>query len=270
MYNGEDNTLSSVQGVYLTGTATGNGAFHYSSSAATGYLRIEGGYGPNCTTFASDSTRVRLDGNHASQVLALLNQNADIIISQLTIQNGEATTNGGGIAIASGASPTITLTIIKDNHTTAQGGGLAVYAVGSAISDYLRLETNLITNNSADQDAGAGILSAATAYTTLRVTQSMATRPLRRVRRLPERADSSSTPAPTSSTIFSNKTLFTAHISASAASTSPTTTTARSAVARPIPAARATPRSRRISLTLQAAIFVWPATRRYSVTAPTS
>jgi hypothetical protein len=164
MYNGEDNTLYIAQGVYKTGAATGNGPFHYTSSAATGYLNIRGGYGPNCSTFAFDSTRARLDGNHASQVLALLNQNADIIISQLTIQNGEATTNGGGIAIASGATPTVTLTIIKDNHTTAQGGGLAIYAVGSDITDYVHLDTNLITNNSADQDAGAGILSATTAY----------------------------------------------------------------------------------------------------------
>ena len=56
MYNGEDNAIDLAQGVYKTGAATGSGPFHYSSSAATGYINLRGRYG----RIAAHSPSIRL------------------------------------------------------------------------------------------------------------------------------------------------------------------------------------------------------------------
>ena len=169
MYNGEDNAIDLAQGVYKTGAATANGPFHFGSTAAHS-ISINGGYGPNCIGYTFDATSAVLDGNNTTQVLAMLNQNAGVGLSRLTIRNGEATSNGGGVAIGTGGYSYVQLSIIKNNHTTTQGGGFALYGIGANTADYMYVGTNLISGNSANQDAGAGIVSATAA--TISVTRN--------------------------------------------------------------------------------------------------
>jgi hypothetical protein len=85
MYNGDDNTIYVGKGAFKTGAATGNGPFHYNSTAASGALYINGGYGLNCSTAVSDNSFAVLDGNNATQVLKINNKNASVFLKLLTI-----------------------------------------------------------------------------------------------------------------------------------------------------------------------------------------
>jgi hypothetical protein len=158
MNNGQDVSISIAQGTYKTGAATGNGPFHYSSTAATGALNLIGGNGLDCIGFATDPTLAVLDGNSATQVLNISNANAPVSVQFLTIQNGESTTAGGGLSVNANGGNAVTLTnnIIQKNHTTMQCGGFVAYAntTGQAL---FSLDSNLIIGNSADVDIGAGL-----------------------------------------------------------------------------------------------------------------
>jgi hypothetical protein len=159
MYNGEDNEIDLAVGTYKTGTATANGAFHYSSTAATGKITVKGGFDAACANPRPNAARAKLDGNSQTPVLAIRNANAPIEVLELTVQNGESIGNGAGLDLSGGAGIAVLFTIIKDNHTTRLGGGFAIHADGLATSDYVFFETNLVANNSADQDFGAGSIT---------------------------------------------------------------------------------------------------------------
>lgn len=162
MYNGMDNTIYLAQGTYKTGAATGNGPFHYSSTAATGALIINGGYGPNCGSYSHDNSFAVLDGNNATQVLKINNTNAYVGLQLITIQNGKSSADGGGLSINNGQgngsaqSVDVFNSVIRNNSTTKHGGGLAVSSSGTADTS---LESNIIAGNSADLDFGAGYIS---------------------------------------------------------------------------------------------------------------
>lgn len=155
MYNGEDNEIDLAAGTYLTG----NGAFHYSSTAATGKITVKGGFDASCANPRPNAARAKLDGNSQTPVLAIDNANAAIEVSELTVQNGESTSNGAGLALNGGAGIAVLFTIIRNNHTTRLGGGFAIHAGGLGTTDYVFVETNLVVHNSADQDFGAGFVT---------------------------------------------------------------------------------------------------------------
>ncbi|MEO7323423.1 MAG: hypothetical protein ABIW82_01195 [Dokdonella sp.] len=162
-HSGEVNTIYLGEGTFKTGTATGNGPFHYSSTASTGSISIQGGaYGTDCSSYSHSPAHAILDGNNATQVLRMLSMHGEVSVQLVTIQNGESSTDGGGLAVNNiqagyDAVVFIGLNRIRNNHTTTVGGGVALYADKA---DQLLLSTNLITGNSADNGYGAAILFA--------------------------------------------------------------------------------------------------------------
>jgi hypothetical protein len=156
MYAGENNFVRIVTGTYLTGAATGNAPFHYSSTNASGQLFVTGGYSVGCPFLHSrDPSATVLDGNHATAVLTITNKQS-VEVTSLTLRNGENTSgasaaglalnvNGGGYALVQG-------TIIRDNHTPTTAGGLHVQVQGTG---YALIYSNLLWHNSADQHFGA-------------------------------------------------------------------------------------------------------------------
>ena len=158
MYNGEDNYVDVVQGTYLVGSATGNGPFHYHSSASSGELELFGGFGPGCVTQTRKASLTVLDGNHAAQVLSIRSSTANISVINFTIQNGETSQVGAGLAVnfvsGDNSGAVIRGNIIRNNHTTGQAGGL--FVITGAGPHYLYVQNDLITGNSADSGFGAG------------------------------------------------------------------------------------------------------------------
>jgi len=157
-YSGDDVTIEIAAGTYNIGSATANGAFHYSSTATTGYLAIFGGYDAGCHVYTPDATATVLDGNSTAQVLNINSQNTDVLVANLTIQNGNTNSYGGGLSInagtSGGGSVQVADTIIQNNHTSDEGGGLVVYARGGSHS--IQIHDNLIIGNSAAVSYGAG------------------------------------------------------------------------------------------------------------------
>jgi hypothetical protein len=156
IYSGEDNTIYLGKGNYATGAATGNGPFHYTSTATTGSITLFGGYADvNCSSLTRDPAMAVLDGNHSTQVLNISDRYGRVQVSEITIQNGESSAPGGGLNVnyqrVSGFVG-VYQNIIQNNHTTSIGGGLAVYS-----DNDVHVQTNLIVGNSADNGYGAGI-----------------------------------------------------------------------------------------------------------------
>ncbi|MEO8673029.1 MAG: right-handed parallel beta-helix repeat-containing protein [Tahibacter sp.] len=158
MYNGEDDFVHLVKGTYKVGSATGNGPFHYRSSAATGQILVIGGYNASCTAQTKKASLTVLDGNGAAQVLSIRRSSTNVVVINLTIQNGETSDFGGGMSINFGSGDNsgvdIEDNIIRNNHTSNQAGGMFVASGGGGNDLYVT--NNVITGNSADDDLGAG------------------------------------------------------------------------------------------------------------------
>ena len=150
--NGKDNHIHIVKGTYGTAAISGGGPFHYVNSASTGDLVIEGGYDSGCATRSSNALLTRLDGNYVSQVMSLQSVSAEIDVSGLTIQNGVATTDGGGLQVNISDQDNSTVAIFdnvfRSNTTTKFGGGL--FAATSGSGRFVFVNNNLIVGNSAD------------------------------------------------------------------------------------------------------------------------
>jgi hypothetical protein len=156
--NGNDLSITLVQGTYTTGSATSNGPFTYKYTAATGSVEIVGGATDSqCEGATANAALTILDGQNATQVLNISNTNQQVYVEYLTIQNGETSAVGGGLYIdTETALVYVGYNIIQNNHSTTSGGGLAVFAGGS--ESQLDVLTNVVVNNSADAGEGAGIL----------------------------------------------------------------------------------------------------------------
>ncbi len=164
-YSGDDNFIVLAEGVYSTGTATAHGPFSYSSTAATGSLSISGGGDANCAGFTGNPLLAKLDGAGMTQVLNIVNRNASVTISGLTIQNGFSDQSGGGLSINSqtdGGPVYVRGNVIRNNRTTQQDGGLSLAANGTGQS--LTVVANLIINNEADKNDGAGGVSVGSGF----------------------------------------------------------------------------------------------------------
>jgi hypothetical protein len=160
MYDGEDNFILLQSATFRTGSATGNGPFHYHGSSVR-HIDIFGGYDANCSTHTFDASLSVLDGQHATQVLNVRSALGPIEVYFLTIQNGESTSSGAGASFNSiagdNAQVAIVDTIIRNNHSSASAGGIFA-AVGTG--NFFDLEASLIVGNSADEGNGAGSLLA--------------------------------------------------------------------------------------------------------------
>jgi hypothetical protein len=164
--SGDDLEIDLVIGSYKVGSATGNQAFTYYSTASTGYISIIGGWRPNCTEQVPGATDVSIDGNNKAQALVLDDNLNPVVVSTVVIQNAKTDKTGGGLAIntnvAKGGSVQVEDCIIQNNHTSAYVGGLAAYASGA--ENFLDVSDNLIINNSADGDEGGGLVDGTSVY----------------------------------------------------------------------------------------------------------
>jgi hypothetical protein len=153
-HNGEDNGVSIVVGMY----AANGQPFSYNSTAATGYLIIQGGAPPNCIGATDpDASHTILTGASTSKVLKLLNKASEIIVQGLTIEYGNSTDGGGGLDINTegGYNDTVIVErcIIRNNHSDSLGGGFYIGADGSGKS--ISFQQNVVYQNTADSIGGA-------------------------------------------------------------------------------------------------------------------
>jgi hypothetical protein len=153
LYANEFAQVNVSTGTYLTG----NNPFHYSNTSATSSLYVTGGNSAGCVSQMLSPATTILDGHHATAVMQLKSANGTIVVTALTLQNGESSEPGGGLQINYGISPTTTTyvenSIIRNNHSAGLGGG--VYMYGGEVA----LDFDLIAGNSANQ-FGAGFVVA--------------------------------------------------------------------------------------------------------------
>jgi hypothetical protein len=160
-YNNEFNSIVLAAGFYSTHN-NGDQPFTYSSTAPYDTY-VQGGASINCATFTPNPTATVLSGHNHNPVIVAhaSNGTAFLLVSEVTIQDGESTQDGGGISV--NASPTdeggvtLSFSIVQNNHTTAKGGGVFL---ASGMNNGVSLWNTVIINNSADIDFGAGELVA--------------------------------------------------------------------------------------------------------------
>lgn len=160
-YNNEDNSINLAAGTYST-HSNGDQPFTFSSTAPHNVF-VQGSYNINCAVPSLDPKTTVLSGHNLTRVIEAHASNAAayLVLSEVTIQDGESTGDGGGVSV--NASPTdeggvsLNFSIVQNNHTTAKGGG--VY-LASAMNNGVSLFDTVIINNSADVDYGAGELVA--------------------------------------------------------------------------------------------------------------
>jgi len=136
--NGEDDIIKVQQGTYI-------GNFVYASSEANA-ITIEGGYASGCASCSIDPANTVLDGNESGNVLAIsTDKTTHAKIEGLTLQNGVASKNGGGIYFnTDGGGLEVDDCLFGENKALGGGGG-GIYAYSSM----LVLTNNTFTGNSA-------------------------------------------------------------------------------------------------------------------------
>ncbi len=160
-YNGETNAINLVAGSYSTQN-NGNQPFTYSSTAPYA-LYVSGGRGVTCGTVTLNPALTVLSGHNSTPVIVAHASNASglFVVSEVTIQDGESTQDGGGISVNAAPSDaggvSLNFSIVQNNHTTAKGGGVFL---ASGMNNGVSMWNTVIINNSADVDYGAGELVA--------------------------------------------------------------------------------------------------------------
>jgi hypothetical protein len=107
----------------------------------------------NLTLSGAGAGATIIDGNHANRVVTVSGI-FTVSISGVTIRNGNASTNGGGIFASAGSTTTLNNSIVSAN-TAADGGG--IYSIGT-----LTLNNSVITGNQTTEgpfNDGGGIYS---------------------------------------------------------------------------------------------------------------
>jgi hypothetical protein len=154
--NSGTDTITVPAGTYtLTRAGTGEDA------ADTGDLDITddviiNGHATNATV---------VDGNSIDRVFDILG--ADVTMTNLTIQGGDVTADGAGVAIDATGSLTMTHSTVSGNTTTTDGGGIAT--AGGAVD----LTNVTLSVNTADQGGGLDCAGACT-LTNVTVTSNIA------------------------------------------------------------------------------------------------
>lgn len=172
-YNNENNSINLVAGTYSTQN-NGNQPFTYASTAPYS-LYVSGGRGITCGTGVLDPTATVLSGHNNTPVIVAHASNALglIVVSEVTIQDGESTQDGGGISVnaaqADEGGVSLNFSIVQNNHTTAKGGGVFL---ASGMNNGVSMWNTVIINNSADVDFGAGELVARDANSLVEIVSS--------------------------------------------------------------------------------------------------
>ena len=160
IHNGQDNRIHIVQGTYGTAANSPAGPFGYDNSSASGDLIIEGGYDAGCNTRSTNPLLTQLDGNYVSKVMDLRSARAEIDISGVTIQHGNAISDGGGLTVNPAATNqsgvVIFGSVIRNNHTSKFAGGLFAGVGGG--TNFISVRNTLFVDNSADQGIGGAEL----------------------------------------------------------------------------------------------------------------
>jgi hypothetical protein len=163
-YVGESNVIQIVHGTYLTGAPTSNGPFFSYAPNATHLLTVSGGYGGGCGSQGNfTAADTILDGHNATAVLALRRPNANTVVSNLTVQNGNGDQPGAGLQVnylvTVNAQVTVHHVLVRDNHSSVTVGGLYVSGAGPAGTAAYYIENVLIADNSSDVDYGGAYLT---------------------------------------------------------------------------------------------------------------
>jgi hypothetical protein len=95
-----------------------------------------------------------VDGNSLDRVFDILD--ADVTMTNLTIQDGDVTADGAGIALDTTSSLTMTHSTVSGNTTTVDGGGIAT--TGGSVD----LTNVTLSGNTADQGGGLDCAGACT------------------------------------------------------------------------------------------------------------
>ena len=119
--------------------------------AASGDLDIR-----NDVTIIGDSAQTTIiDGQGADRVFEILN-NSDVTISDVTIQNGAAS-SGGGIELGSGVSLTLQDVAVTGNTATAQGGGIDT--ASPIVLNRVTISGNTANNGAGLSNNGGGTIT---------------------------------------------------------------------------------------------------------------
>lgn len=153
--NGESDTILIYEGFY-------SGKFRY-ASLGTAQLYLIGGYSDEHDPSQEPSKTV-LDGGHKGPVLLILT-GGSVVISNLTIQNGNSVVGGGGILLGQLSKSMINAVflwnnIIQNNNTSQNGGGIRMdLSADDGGSGYMILKENIIRENRADKEGGGAYLT---------------------------------------------------------------------------------------------------------------
>ena len=154
----ELNGIKVATGTYLTSDV--HDRFFYNNTSATSRLQIWGDFNSDCSQLGEESAPTILDGGGSTQVLVVRSAHGEVDLLNLTLQNGNTTQAGGGLAVNDTGSTSgnvlLRKLIIRNNHTSAQEGGFRAFAYGG---DLIYFDNNLVVGNSADQGLAAGELS---------------------------------------------------------------------------------------------------------------
>lgn len=154
----ELNWIKVATGTYLTSDV--HDRFFYINTSATSRLQIWGDFNSDCSQLGEESSQTILDGGGSTQVLVVRSAHGEVDLLNLTLQNGNTTQPGGGLAVNETGSTSgdvlLRNLIIRNNHTSVFDGGFRAFAYGAHV---IYFDNNLVVGNSADQGEGAGELS---------------------------------------------------------------------------------------------------------------
>ena len=163
--NDINDTINLPAGTYVL-TLTGAGE----DFGATGDLDIRS----ELTIAGAGAATTIIDGNDLDRVLHITGTNAAVNISNVTIQNGSSTGDGGGIFNASAATLIINTAVISDNVVTGageDGGGIANTGGGTVNITGSTIANNRTTAPNGSGANGGGIFNSQSG-STLNVTDS--------------------------------------------------------------------------------------------------
>ncbi len=106
-----------------------------------------------------------IDGNSLDRVFDIIG--ADVTMTNVTVQGGDITSDGGGIAVDATGSLTMTHSTVSGNTTTTDGGGIATAGGGVDLTNVT------LSTNTADQGGGLDCAGACT-LTNVTVTSNIA------------------------------------------------------------------------------------------------
>ena len=98
---------------------------------------------------AQSFPRAIIDAGGAGPVMWFASgEGPEVIVDAVTLQNGDASSNGGGIEITGGSAPTIRDSTIRNCNAGMRGGGISITAASPHLQDLI------IVNNTAGLDGG--------------------------------------------------------------------------------------------------------------------